>query len=134
MLTRELANQVSGEWQQANDMNASAIRQFEAMLRAALIVTKTQVQLANAGKGHWDYSGVAAKVLAAPGGAPVGDGQYDADYIRMVQAMWASYMTWLASPVKATVNGKDVTLPYRPLDIIMSAPQVAGKPLQDEQI
>lgn len=124
MLTREISNQIASDWQQSNDMQASAIRQLEAMVRAALLMTKTQVQMASAGKGHWDYSGVAAVVLSTPSGA-VGDGQYDAAYIREVQAMWASYTTWLATPITATVNGQAITLEKRPLDLIMSTPILA---------
>lgn len=128
MLTREVAGVVQSEWQQANDMQASAIRQFEAMIRAALLMTKTQVQMASAGKGHWDYSGVAASVLTTLSGA-VGDGQYDAAYLREVQAMWASYTAWLATPITATVNGQSVTLEKRPLDLIMSTP-IAATPTE----
>lgn len=125
MLTREIGNQIAADWQQSNDMNASAIRQFEAMIRAALLLTKTQVQMASAGKGHWDYSGVALSVLTAPGGHAVGDGSYDAAYLRAIQAMWASYTTWLATPITATVNGQTVTLDKRPLDLIISTPILA---------
>ena len=126
MLTREISGQIASDWQQANDMQASAIRQFEAMIRAALLMTKTQVQMASAGKGQWDYSGVAAAVLTTPSGA-VGNGQYDAVYLREVQAMWAAYTTWLATPITATVNGQSVTLDKRPLDLIMSAPVMASE-------
>ena len=45
MLTREISNQIASDWQQANDMRASAIRQFEAMIRAALLLTKSQLGL-----------------------------------------------------------------------------------------
>lgn len=124
MLTREIANQIATDWQQANDMTASAIRQFEAMLRAALLITKTQAQIASAGKAAWDYSGIAALILTTPSGA-VGDGQYDAAYLREIQTMWASYTTWLATPITTTVNGQQVTLDKRPLDLIMSSPVVA---------
>lgn len=126
MLTREISGQIASDWQQANDMQASAIRQFEAMIRAALLMTKTQVQMASAGKGQWDYSGVAAAVLTTPSGA-VGNGQYDAVYLREVQAMWAAYTTWLATPITATVNGQSVTLDKRPLDLIMSTPVMASE-------
>lgn len=131
MLTREIANQIASDWQQANDMNASAIRQFEAMIRAALLMTKTQAQLAQAGKAHWDYSGVAASVLTTPTGA-VSDGSYDAAYLREVQTMWASYTTWLATPISATVNGQVVTLDKRPLDLIMSTPVLAQTQQESE--
>lgn len=126
MLTREISGQIASDWQQANDMQASAIRQFEAIIRAALLMTKTQVQMASAGKGQWDYSGVAAAVLTTPSGV-VGDGQYDAVYLREVQTMWAAYTTWLATPITATVNGQSVTLDKRPLDLIMSAPVMASE-------
>jgi hypothetical protein len=128
MITRDLANQIASEWQVANDMHASSIRQFEAMVRAALLVTRVQVQMAGAGKSHWDYSGVAEKVLTAPDGQGAGDGQYDAGYLRVVQAMWASYTVWLATPIEVTVNGQPVKLDKRPIDIIMRAPQLAGAP------
>lgn len=127
MITRGIANEIESSWQQANDMNASAIRQFEAMLRAALLLTKTQVQLAVAGKGHWDYSGIASQILGTESGA-VADGQYDATYLRLVQAMWASYQTWLAAPISVVVNGQSVTLAQCPLDIIMGAPMMATSP------
>lgn len=125
MLTREIANQIAADWQQANDMNAPAIRQFEAMIRAALLLTKTQVNMAGAGKSHWDFSGIAAAVLTAEAGTAVEGGSYDAAYLREVQAMWASYSAWLATPITATVNGQAVTLEKRPLDLIMSSPVVA---------
>ena len=131
MLTREIASTIQSEWQQANDMQASAIRQLEAMIRSALLMTKAQVQMAGAGKGHWDYSGIAKDVLTTPSGA-VGDGQYDAAYLREVQAMWASYTTWLATPITATVNGQAVQMEKRPLDLIMSAPVIAVTPEPEE--
>lgn len=125
MLTREIANAIQSEWQAANDMNASAIRQFEAMLRCALLLTKVQVQLASAGKGQWDFAaGMAVAILSTPSGA-VGDGLYDAAYLRKVQAMWGSYTTWLATPISTTVNGQAVTLTERPLDMILSTPALA---------
>lgn len=125
MLTREVANQIASDWQQANDMGASAIRQFEAMIRAALLMTKTQVQMASAGKSQWDFAaGMAQAILTAPSGA-VGDGQYDASYLRAIQAMWASYTVWLATPITVTVNGETVNLGKRPLDLIMSTPILA---------
>lgn len=129
MLTREIANQVASDW--PNDMNTSAIRQFEAMLRAALLITKTQVNMATAGKSHWDYSGIAATVLTTPSGA-VGDGQYDAAYLREIQTMWASYTDWLITPIAATVNGQAIQLEKRPLDLIMSAPVIAIAPEPEE--
>lgn len=125
MLTREIAGQIASEWQQGNDMNTSAIRQFEAQIRAALLLTKTQVQMSSAGKGHWDYSGIAAGILSTADGAAVGDGQYDAAYLRKIQMMWASYTVWLATPITATVNGQQVALDECPLDLIMSAPVAA---------
>ncbi len=58
MLTREIANTVQAEQQQATtEMTASAIRQFEALIRAALIITKVQVQIASEGKARWDFAG-----------------------------------------------------------------------------
>ena len=125
MLTREIANAVQADQQQAADMNASAIRQFEALIRAALIVTKVQVQIASEGKTRWDFAGgLASAILPTPAGA-VGDGQYDAAYLRAVQAMWASYTVWLATPIVVTVNGQQVDLGKRPLDLIMSTPTLA---------
>jgi hypothetical protein len=124
MLTREIANEVASQWQHANDMQASGIRQFEAMLRAALLITKTQVSIAGAGKNQWDYSGIAAAVMATQTGA-VGDGAYDAAYIREIQAMWGSYMAWLTTPITIVVQGQTVTLEKRPIDLIMSSPVVA---------
>lgn len=126
MLTREISNIIQAEWQQANDINTSPIRQFEAMLRAALLITKTQVQIAQAGKAQWDYAGgMAADILSTVSGA-VDDGSYDAAYLREIQAMWASYTDWLATPIKVVVNGQEVTLPLKPLDLIMSTPTKAG--------
>lgn len=125
MLTREIANEVASQWQQANDMQASGIRQFEAMLRAALLITKTQVSIAGAGKNQWDYSGIAAAVMATQTGA-VGDGAYDAAYLREVQAMWGGYMIWLTTPITIVVEGQTVTLEKRPIDLIMSSPVVAS--------
>lgn len=132
MLTREIANQITAEWQAANDMGATPIRQFEAMIRAALLTTKTQVQMASAGKAQWDFaSGMAQAILTTPSGA-VGDGQYDASYLRAIQAMWASYTVWLATPIKVVVNGQEVTLEKRPLDLIISSPTLArSAPTED---
>ena len=125
MLTRELANQIQAEWLQATDMNLSSIRQFEGMIRAALALTQVQVAMANAGKIKWDYAaGMAAAVAAAEDEAPVGDGQYAAEFHRKFRAMWASYTVWLNTPISATVDGSPVTLTEKPLDIIMSTPQV----------
>lgn len=39
MLTRELASQIQNEWLQSTNMSLSSIRQFEAMMRAALALT-----------------------------------------------------------------------------------------------
>jgi len=72
----------------------------------------------------WQGIGAAKKVAGA-----VGDGQDDAAYLREVQAMWASYTTWLATPITATVNGQSVTLEKRPLDLIMSTP-IAATPTE----
>lgn len=125
MLTRELANTIQAEWQAANNMQASPIRQFEAQIRAALLITKTQVSMASAGKAQWDFAdGMATAILTTPSGA-VGDGQYDAAYLRAIQAMWASYTTWLATPITVVVNGEQVSLGKRPLDLIMSTPTLA---------
>lgn len=133
MLTREVANTFQAEWQMSNDMGSSSIRQFEAMIRCAILLTKTQVQLASAGKGHWDFSGIAERVLSTPAGQNVGDGAYDAAYLRAIQAMWASYTIWLATPIKVVVNGQEVTLPQRPLDLIMSTPVLAQAKTQNEE-
>jgi hypothetical protein len=126
-----MASTIAGEWQQANDMQSSAIRQLEAMIRAALLLTKTQVQIASAAKGHWDYSGIAEKVLTTPSGQINGDGQYDSEYLRAVQAMWASYTIWLATPIKVVVNGQEMDLGRRPLDLILSTP-VAAKSVVEQ--
>lgn len=131
MLTREIANDIQGQWQQGNDMQSSAIRQFEAQIRGALLLTKAQVQMAGAGKNHWDFAGVAALVMATPSGA-VGDGQYDASFLREVQGMWASYMAWLMTPIVVTVEGQSVTLTKRPIDLIMGAPVLASAQQQED--
>lgn len=62
--------------------------------------------------------------MTTPSGA-VGDGAYDARYLRAIQAMWGSYMAWLIAPITITVDGQAVTLEQRPLDLIMSAPVMA---------
>lgn len=127
MITRPIANELEAQWAEANNMNLSAIRQFEAAIRAALLLTKSQVQLAQAGKAMWDYSGIAQPILTTPSGA-VGDGIYDAAYHREIQGMWGSYMKWLASPITVVVNGQTVTLDKCPLDLIMSTPVLAAPP------
>lgn len=129
MLTKELANQIMGEWSQSTNMNISAIRQFEAMMRAALALTQVQVAMASAGKVRWDYTGgLAADIAAAADDERVGDGQYAAEWHRNFRAMWASYTVWLNTPVSATVDGSPVTLTQKPLDIIMSVPTAGVAP------
>lgn len=123
MLSRELANQIQSDWLTGTDMRLSSILQFEAMIRAALALTRVQVAMANAGKVHWDFAdGMAAAITAADDTAPVADGQYAAGYLEEFRAMWASYTVWLATPITATVGGQQVTLTKKPLDIIMSTP------------
>lgn len=123
MLTRELANQIQSEWLQATDMRLSSIRQFEAMMRAALALTQVQVAMASAGKIKWDFAnGMAAAIAATADDEPVGDGQYAAEWHREFRAMWASYTVWLNTAISATVDGEPVTLTKKPLDIIMSTP------------
>lgn len=123
MLTRELASQIQNEWLQSTNMSLSSIRQFEAMMRAALALTQVQVSMASAGKIRWDYADGMADAIAAAGDAEiVGDGQYAAGWHEEFRAMWASYTVWLNSPISATVDGQSVTLTKKPLDIIMSTP------------
>lgn len=132
MLTPEIANEIRSQWQEANRMDSSPIRQFEAQIRAALLITKTQVGIAGAGKSQWDFAdGMAQAIMATPSGA-VGDGQYDASYLRLIQGMWASYMEWLYTPITVTVNGQTVNLGKRPLDLIMSTPTLATAPAPEE--
>lgn len=125
MLTREQANLIQAEWLTGTDMRQSAIVQFEAMIRAALILTRVQIAMANAGKLHWDFAdGLADAITAADDTEKVSDGQYAAGYLEEFRAMWASYTVWLATPITATGDGAPVTLDKKPLDIIMSTPTI----------
>lgn len=129
MLTRELANQIQNEWLQSTDMNISSIRQFEAMMRAALALTQVQVAMASAGQVRWNFAqGMAAAIAAAEDEETVSDGQYAAEWHREFRAMWASFTMWLNTPISATVDGSPVTLTKKPLDIIMSTPTAGVAP------
>lgn len=130
MLTRELAGQIQSDQQLSNDMGLSSMLQFEAMLRAAMLITRVQVNLASAGRSLWDNTGVGDLVLNTPDGQCVGDGKYDAAHIRDVQMMWQSYTMWLTTPITVEIEGQVIQLEKTPLKLILSAPAVGAAPEQ----
>lgn len=125
MITREIANQIQAEWNRSQDPTVSAVQQFEAMLRAGLLLARATVNIVDAAQNHWDNSGAGAAILAATNGTAAGDGAYDVEYIKEIQFMYLSYKEWLTTDVAATYLGNPVTVDKTPRELIMQAPEVA---------
>lgn len=124
MLTKEMATQIQGYWNQSQDPNISAVQQFEAMLRAGLLLARATNNIVDAAQNHWDNSGAGAAILAATNGEAAGDGQYDVEYIKAIQMMYLSYKAWLTTDVEATFMETPITLTETPRQLIMRAPVV----------
>lgn len=124
MLTRQMAEQIQRYWEQSQDPTVSAVQQFEAMLRAGLLLARATVNIVDAAQNHWDNSGAGAAILAADNGTAAGDGSYDVEYIKEVQFMYLSYKNWLTTNVEATYLGNPVSVDKTPRQLIMQAPEV----------
>lgn len=120
MLTKEMAAQIQSYWNQSQDPTVSAVQQFEAMLRAGLLLARATVNIVDAAQNHWDN----AAILAATDGEAAGNGQYDVEYIKEIQMMYLSYKAWLTTDVEATFMGNPVTVDKTPRELIMQAPVV----------
>ena len=125
MLTRQMAEQIQSYWNQSQDPTVSAVQQFEAMMRAGLLLARATVNIVDAAQNHWDNSGAGAAILAATNGETAGDGAYDVEYIKEIQFMYLSYKEWLIADVEATYLGNPVSVDKTPRELIMQAP-VAG--------
>lgn len=122
MLTKEMAAQIQNYWNQSQNPNTSAVQQFEAMLRAGLLLARATVNIVDAAQNHWDNSGSGAAILSASNGEAAGDGAYDVEYIKEIQMMYLSYKAWLIEDVQATFMGNPVTVSKTPRELIMQAP------------
>lgn len=122
MLTRQMSEQIQRYWEQSQDPTVSPVLQFEAMLRAGLLLARATVNIVDAAQNHWDNSGAGAAILAATNGETAGDGQYDVEYIKEIQFMYLSYKEWLIADVKATYLGNPITVDKTPRKLIMQAP------------
>jgi len=125
MLTKENANRIIADWEAGNDTNRSSIQRFESKIRASIALTEVLINMAGNGKTHWDYSGLSTQVAATVDGEAVGDGTFDAEYIRKFRAMWSTLSVWLATPIETVLDGVPVEYTERPIDMIISAPVVA---------
>ena len=74
MLTRNTAEQIQRYWEQSQDPAVSAVQQFEAMMRAGLLLARATINIVDAAQNHWDNSGAGAAVLAATNGEAAGNG------------------------------------------------------------
>lgn len=124
MLTKENANRIIADWEAGNDTNRSSIQRFESKIRASIALTEVLINMAGNGKTHWDYSGLAAAVAATADGDAVGDGTFDAAYIRKFRAMWSTFSVWLGTPIETVLDSVPVEYDERPIDMIISAPTV----------
>ena len=124
MLTKENANRIIADWEAGNDTNRSSIQRFESKIRASIALTEVLINMAGNGKTHWDYSGLSAAVAATADGDAVGDGAFDAEYIRKFRAMWSTFNVWLGTPIATTLDSVPVEYDERPIDMIISAPTV----------
>ncbi len=124
MLTKENANRIIADWEAGNDTNRSSIQRFESKIRASIALTEVLINMAGNGKTHWDYSGLAAAVAATADGDAVGDGTFDAAYIRKFRAMWSTFNVWLGTPIETVLDSVPVEYDERPIDMIISAPTV----------
>lgn len=124
MLTKEMAAQIQSYWNQSQDPNTSTVQQFEAMLRAGLLLARATINIVDAAQNHWDNSGSGAAILAATDGEAAGNGQYDVEYIKEIQMMYLSYKAWLTTDVEATFMGNPVAVDKTPRELIMQAPAV----------
>ncbi|MCE7982550.1 MAG: hypothetical protein DYG89_15270 [Caldilinea sp. CFX5] len=126
MITRESASQMTYLYQLATDPTASEIARFEALLQLGLMIGRMHIALLDTAQNLWDNSGIGAAITTTPNGSAVDNGQYDAGYIRMVQAMYLSNKIWWATPVTLVVNGQTIELGKTPRQIMMMAPIRAG--------
>ena len=124
MLTRNTAEQIQRYWEQSQDPAVSAVLQFEAMMRAGLLLARAMINLVDAAQNHWDNSGAGAAVLAATNGEAAGNGTYDVEYIKQIQFMYLSYKEWLIADVESTYLGNPVGVDKSPRELIMQAPVV----------
>lgn len=126
MLTKENANRIIADWEAGNDTTRSSIQRFESKIRASIALTEVLINMANNGATHWNYSGLAADVANAADGEAVGDGTFDAEFIRKFRAMWSTFNTWLGTPIATTLDTVPVSYDERPIDLIISAPQTVA--------
>ncbi len=124
MITREIAARMQAEWDTAQNPDVSDILRFEALVREGISLARTTVNVVDAAQNHWDNSGVGVSILSTPDGSAVGDGRYDANYIRKIQIMYLSYKQWLVESISATFNGDVIELDESPRELIMKAPVV----------